>query len=128
MTFVVDSSAVLALILAEEGADEVLGKMAEGQFSAVNLSEVIAKLIEYGVPSQRAVQQIARLELTIHSFDPRHAEAAARLRQPTRHLGLSLGDRACLALGQLLALPILTSDRRMHESRELLGLDIRMIC
>lgn len=127
MTFVLDSSAVLALVLSEAGAEQVEGELVDAHFSAVNLSEAIAKLIEYGTPPQLASQQIERLELTIHSFDPRHAEGAARLRQPTKQLGLSLGDRACLALGQLLALPILTSDRRMHELHDLLGLDIRMI-
>ncbi len=127
MTFVLDASAVLAVVLVEDGAEMVFNHMAGGHLSAVNMSETIAKLIEYGLSTKQAVRQIERLELDIHAFDPEQAETTACLRQPTKRFGLSLGDRACLALGKRLGLPILTSDQRMWESKENIGLDVRMI-
>jgi ribonuclease VapC len=127
VTFVLDASAVLAAILVEDGADVVIANMANGHLSAVNLSETITKLIEYGVSPQEAMRQIGRLELEINAFDSEQAEATACLRKPTKQFGLSLGDRACLALGKRLGMPILTSDERMWASKENVGLDIRMI-
>lgn len=127
MIFVLDASAALAVILAEDGADIVLANMADAHFSTVNLSETITKLIEFGLSSQQARQQIDRLELNIHVFDATLAEGTAALRPETKQFGLSLGDRACLALSRRLELPILTSDRRMYEARDIVSLDIRMI-
>jgi ribonuclease VapC len=127
VTCVLDASAALAVILNEEGADVVLTHMAEAHFSMVNLAETIAKLIEYGLTAEQARDQIDRLDLNQVPFDQALAVGTALLRQTTKVFGLSLGDRACLALGQHLSLPILTSDRRMAESSAVLGLDIRLI-
>lgn len=127
MTFVLDASATLAVILAEAGAEMVLENMADAHLSTVNMSETMTKLIEYGMTLEQACRQIDRLELNVHVFDAELASSVAILRQPTKQLGLSLGDRACLALGQSLNLPILTSDRRMAEAKDIVGIDIRMI-
>jgi PIN domain nuclease of toxin-antitoxin system len=127
MNVVLDASAVLAVILAEDGGDYVLQNMTDAHLSAVNMSEVMAKLIQYGLSAVQARVQIERLELRIHDFNSELAEHTAILRERTKQLGLSLGDRACLALGQTLDLSILTSDRRMSEAMSVTGLDIRQI-
>ncbi|WP_260580744.1 type II toxin-antitoxin system VapC family toxin [Sphingopyxis sp. PET50] len=127
MTVVLDASAVLSVLLAENGADVVAEHLSAARLGSVNMSEILAKLMEYGLSMRDARRQIVRLELGIHDFDSDQAERSALLRQPTRHLGLSLGDRACLALGQQLGLPILTADRRMAEAKSLLEIDIRLI-
>jgi ribonuclease VapC len=127
MNVVLDASAVLAVILAEDGGDYVLQNMTDAHLSAVNMSEVMAKLIQYGLSAVQARVQIERLELQIHDFNSELAEHTAILREKTKQLGLSLGDRACLALGQTLDLCILTSDRRMSEAMPVTGLDIRQI-
>lgn len=79
--------------------------------SAVNLAEVLSKLSDLGVPEGRALQAIAEARLDVRPFDERQARRAAGLRAFTRHLGLSLGDRACLALAQTADLPAVTADR-----------------
>jgi ribonuclease VapC len=81
------------------------------RIGAVNLSEVVAKLIDDGVPEGEIRRAIGRLELDVHAFDAQHAYLAGALREGTRTLGLSLGDRACLALAHTLGVPALTADR-----------------
>ena len=127
MTIVVDASAVLAVIMTEAGSDSVVGHLGDAHLGTINMSEVIAKLTEYGVPAAQARRQIDRLDLHVHDFDADQAEKAAALRLPTKALGLSLGDRACLALAQRLGVTVLTADRRMADANEIAALDIRMI-
>ncbi len=127
MTVVLDASAVLAVVLTEKGWEIVADHLSDAHLATVNMSETLVKLIEYDVTAQDALRQIRRLELNIHDFDAEQAERAALLRQPTKRLGLSLGDRTCLALGQRLALPILTADRRMAEASALVDVNIRLI-
>ncbi len=124
---ILDASAVLAVALAEPGADYVLQHMSQTHLVTVNLSEALAKLMEYGVTPENARQQIGRLDCDIHMFDSDLAERTAILRGLTKKYGLSLGDRACLSLCQSLNLPVLTSDQRMSDCGVSLGLDIRPI-
>lgn len=125
MIFVVDSSAVLALLLEEPGADAVAEVIRVAELSIVNLCEVLTKTVESGGDAQGVNRIIGSYGTRIRAFDEAHAIEAARLRPLTMHLGLSLGDRACLAQGKLSDRPILTADRRMAEAR--VGLDIRLI-
>lgn len=109
---VIDASALLALINAEPGADRVAQALESGALvSAVNLSEVLAKLADYGMPDHEAAEVVMSLELEVIAFDVAAASQAAWLRPATRPLGLSFGDRACLALAQTRHLPVLTADR-----------------
>lgn len=108
---VLDASALLALLHEEPGSQEVESVIPGAVISAVNLSEVVAKLSEAGMPEAAIQAAIASVELEIHVFDAALAHRAGLLRVATRHLGLSLGDRACLALGKHLSLPVLTTDR-----------------
>lgn len=109
---VIDASALLALINAEPGAERVAQALESGALvSAVNLSEVLAKLADYGMPDHEAAEVVMSLELEVIAFDVAAASQAASLRPAARPLGLSFGDRACLALAQTRHLPVLTADR-----------------
>jgi ribonuclease VapC len=125
MTAVLDASALLTILLDERGAEQVQPHLATGQISVVNLCETYTKLVEAGLSKDDAEAQVARLELHICPFAEDHALEAALLRPLTRHLGLSLGDRTCLALARLGKLPVITADRALAELD--LGIDIIVI-
>jgi ribonuclease VapC len=114
---VLDASALLALVYRERGVERVQTAIRRGALiSIVNWAESLSRMSELGevvdVAVPRVKTQAAALgSLQIVSFEERDAIEAARLRGPTRHLGLSLADRACLALGRLRRLPVLTTDR-----------------
>ncbi|MFC3443164.1 type II toxin-antitoxin system VapC family toxin [Sphingobium rhizovicinum] len=125
MTVILDTSALLTVLLDEHGADKVRPHMATAQMSIINLCETYTKLIEAGLAKDDAEDQVMRLGLRIRSFREAHALETAALRPLTRHLGLSLGDRACLALARLNDLPVMTADRLWAELD--IGIDIRLI-
>ena len=108
---VLDASAVLAIMLGERGADRIEEFLAGAMIGAVNLAEVVAKLQERGVPDAEIDRNIAELDLPVIPFDAGQAMSAGKLRTRTRGLGLSLGDRACLALAMERGLPAVTTDR-----------------
>ena len=108
---VADGSAVIALLVGELFTRFEPSRLANASISAVNLSEVLTRLQEIGMPESAAASAFARLNLRVIAFDEPQARAAARLRPVTRHAGLSLGDRACLALGNRLGCPVVTADR-----------------
>lgn len=109
---VLDASAFLALLNQEPGSDEVAEAVASGAtVSAVNLSEVVAKLVESGMPEDVVREALDPLGLEIVAFDSELAYSAGLLRPLTKDFGLSLGDRACLALARSLGLPAITADR-----------------
>jgi ribonuclease VapC len=127
MSFVLDASAVLAVLLDEPGGDFVFDQISESHISAVNLSEVYATMLDGGMTFDEAHEIVGALPFRIRTFRDDHAAQAAKLRPLTKTLGLSLGDRACLTHAMLADLPVLTADRRMAEAQSVLGLDIRMI-
>ena len=108
---VIDASAILAVLLREPGSDVVETYYAQGIVSAVNLSEVAAKLCDLGMGAAEARDLLSALGLEIRAFDETQALAAGALREVTRSRGLSLGDRACLALGIAEGVPVVTTDR-----------------
>ena len=110
---VLDASAVLALLQAEPGSDAVLSRIEHGacRISAVNLTEVLTRLIDRGMTAHDAEAAFDALELAVSPFDDAAARACAALRPASRAFGLSIGDRACLALAQSQKLPALTADR-----------------
>ena len=109
--FVLDASAVLAFMYHEQGAERVAAVLPSSSMSAVNLSEVVAKLSDDGVTEAEIAANLADLDLEVVPFDQDLAVKAGALRPVTRSKGLSLGDRACLATAQKLALPVLTADK-----------------
>ena len=122
---VLDASALLALINAEPGAEIVAAALGEAAIGAVNLAEVVTKLIDLGVPAADAWSETASLVPVVVDFGPELANATARLRAATRQAGLSLGDRACLALAKRLGQPVLTTDRAWGDLS--IGVEIRLI-
>ncbi|MBA3812798.1 MAG: type II toxin-antitoxin system VapC family toxin [Caulobacteraceae bacterium] len=100
----------------EPGAEAVRERLAVARISAVNLSEVVAKLQDHGVPDAAIADSLAELALDVVAFDEDQAIDAGKLRRATRHAGLSLGDRACLALARSLAATALTTDRAWEKA------------
>ena len=108
---VIDASALLALLNAEPGADIVAEALPGGVISAVNLSEVVVKLCEAGMPEKAIHQALQPLGLEIIPFDEEQAYQAGLLRASTQDRGVSLGDRACLSLAKMLGVVALTADK-----------------
>jgi ribonuclease VapC len=119
---ILDSSAVLAFLNHEAGRDRVADALAVSLVSAVNHAEVLEKLVERGRSIEDAVMVTDTLTYEIANVDVLQAFRAAALRAPTRHRGISLGDRFCLALAQEMGLPVLTADRAWQD----LGLDVEI--
>jgi len=108
---VLDASALLAYLQRERGHAEVVPVLEDSAISAVNLSEVLQKAIAAGVPTEGFEADLQAVGVRVHAFDAEDAAAAAEMWPRTRKLGLSLGDRACLALARRLAAPAYTADR-----------------
>jgi len=112
---VIDASAMLALLNAEPGADTVAEALPGGVISAVNLSEVVAKLCDAGMPEKAIHQALQPLGLEIVPFDEEQAYQAGLLRAVTRDTSISSGDRACLSLAMMMGIKALTADRVWAE-------------
>lgn len=125
MTVVLDASAILALLNNEQGAETVFTLLDSAVASAVNVSEVVAKLAASGGDEAVIHEAIGRLQLPVIPFDEEHAYAAGFLRPLTRPAGLSFGDRACLALAEQLGATAVTADRRWLDLP--LGVPVRPI-
>jgi ribonuclease VapC len=108
---VLDASAVLALLNDEPGADLVIAALADAVVSAVNYAEVVSKLTERGASRAAVRAAITGIDLKVVDFDMSLAERTGAMRAETRHLGLSLADRACLALAEREGVPVYTGDR-----------------
>lgn len=122
---VIDASAVLAATLNEVGADRLSEASVVRLISSVNACEVLTRLIDLGRNPTEALASLKRFDFAIASFDAAQAQATAALRMRTRHLGLSLGDRACLALALEQNAPVLTADRAWEKLD--IGVEIRLI-
>jgi PIN domain nuclease of toxin-antitoxin system len=113
---VLDASAVLAVLNGERGEKKVVPLLAESAFSTVNLTEVAAKLVEAGMDEKSARLAVSVLGIgEIIDFTQDWAWEAARLRPLTKQYGLSLGDRACLALAIKLNVPAVTADKEWSK-------------
>lgn len=111
MTTVLDASALLCFLQSEPGADSVDTALPEAVISSVNWSEVMQKTLAAGVDVEGLSDDLAALGLKVLPFIVEEAEIAAQLWQTTRQYGLSLGDRACLALAIRLNAPVQTTDQ-----------------
>lgn len=107
-----DASALLAYLQREPGFEAVREALREGAaISAVNLAEVAGKLKARGKDPERIVRRLLAMGLEVLPFTLEEALEAGALDPLTRPLGLSLGDRACLAAGKVRGLAVLTADR-----------------
>jgi PIN domain nuclease of toxin-antitoxin system len=121
---VLDSSAVLALIFNEPGAETVKAALPDALLSTVNLAEIITKLVEKGLPAEVARAAVEVLGAEIVDFEIEQAYVTGELRTATRSAGLSLGDRACLALARQRNARALTADQAWSK---LSGFDIALL-
>jgi ribonuclease VapC len=113
---VLDASAILAVIGDEPGAEKLAPDLlARAVASAVNLAEVQTKLVSSGWTPDQAWEDATSPVREVAAFDEEQARIAGDLVIQTRHLGLSLGDRACLALGISLKAPVYTAERTWRK-------------
>lgn len=108
---VLDASALLAMLHDEPGGESVRPLLPQACISSVNWAEVVQKCLARGVETTGLRSDLEALGLQVLPFTPEDAETNGRLWSVTRSLGLSLGDRACLALGLRLSVPVLTTDK-----------------
>lgn len=122
---VLDASALLAFLFREPGSEQVAPHLAAATMSTVNLSEVLGRFARDGKPTAPVRERLLRSSVEWVSFDTDQAEVCAQLQARTRDSGLSLGERACLALGKQRSLPVLTADRSWTELD--VGVDVQCI-
>ena len=125
MSVVFDSSALLAIAFEEDGAAVAARALSGGIVSAVNASEVVAKFVDLGSGEDDARESFLAFGLHVRPFDETLAVAAGLMRAATRAHGLSLGDRACLALAIRERATVLTADRVWAELDP--GVDVAVI-
>ena len=125
MSSVLDASAILAWLRDEPGADQVTHLLPDGSVSAVNWSEVWQKLAQRSVDADRVTARLRTLGLRVEPVTEADGVEAARLWAATRHVGLSLGDRCCLALAARLDVDAVTADSAWAGLD--LGISITMI-
>lgn len=106
-----DASALLAWIYTEDGHETVDEQLDGARVSAVNWSEVLQKITAKGGDATQLGEMILALGVEVADFDATDARHTAALYRDTRAHGLSLGDRACLALAHRLGKPAVTADR-----------------
>jgi ribonuclease VapC len=123
--FVLDASALLALLNTEEGADLVRDMLPDAVVSAVNLAEVVTRLTAIGMPEGEIRDALAWLGLQITPFDEIQGYQAGLFYPLGKLLGLSLGDRACLALAHATDATAVTADQAWEDLD--IGVEIKLI-
>ena len=108
---VLDASAVIAYLYSETGADKVEPLLEHSTISRINATEVLTKIVQDGLTIEEAKETFDKLNLEIAEFGENQSLKAAELRPLTKHLGLSLGDRCCLALAILENATAVTADK-----------------
>jgi ribonuclease VapC len=109
--YVLDASALLAMLQNEPGSDIVQKKLASSIISSVNFSETVSRLVRYGMPEKEIKDMLGLLGLEVIPFTEELAYLSGFLVDATKSFGLSFGDRACLALSKHLNRIALTADR-----------------
>jgi PIN domain nuclease of toxin-antitoxin system len=124
---VLDASALLALLRQEPGAEKVREVLSDAAMSAVNLAEVAGYLARNGATLAEIAEALSPLPIERIPFGEEDAYDTAMLMTATRSAGLSLGDRACLALAKRLGLPALTADRNWSSVASAVGVRVTVI-
>lgn len=97
-TYILDASAVLALLFSERGKERVEEILEGSAIGRINATEILTKLVERGASMNEATENFVDLRISVIELDSRQPEKIAELRPHTKQIGLSLGDRACPAL------------------------------
>lgn len=119
---VLDASALIASINEEKGAEKIDNHLPNAMISSVNLTEVASYHVRKGMPMDEFSELLKDLSLNVIEYNEEQALLAAALLPKTSPRGLSLGDRACIALAMTQNLPVLTSDKAW----KLLDLDVKI--
>jgi ribonuclease VapC len=109
---VLDSSIILAILKNEAIDDSAYSVVPGAVMSAVNVAEVYSKLSELDGISLTRVELLLGLLDRIEPFTAAQAKTCGLLRDATRNQGMSLGDRACIALAMDLDATVYTTDRQ----------------
>jgi ribonuclease VapC len=125
MKTVLDASALLAYLQDEPGEEMVRAVLADSSIPSVNWAEVVQKVLAAGIDINKVRQSLQAMGLVIELFTPEDGEMAGKLWSQTRSNGLSLGDRACLALGMRLEATVLTGDRAWESL--MVSVDVQLI-
>jgi ribonuclease VapC len=115
-----DASALLAFLLRERGHERVRELLEGACMSTVNFSEVLGRFARAGQDVGLIAEKLLATPIELVEFSAEHAVIAAALAPATQAEGLSLGDRACLALARERRIPAITADRAWRR----LDLDI----
>lgn len=126
--YVLDASALLAFLQNEPGAQAVAPLLSRSAISAINLSEVVAKLADAGVQARSVLTAlVTTTEMSVVPFDEALAYESGLLRPVTKPYGLSLGDRACLALARQLGIPAVSAEQVWKGLPATLGITFQFI-
>jgi len=112
---VLDASAILALIQEEPGAEIIKPLLKQAMMSTVNIAETLTSLQKADIGPEEGIEYMSLLVNEIVDFDLDQAVEVALFYPKTKHKGLSLGDRACLALGKKYRATIYTADKAWKE-------------
>ena len=122
---ILDASAIIAFIKPEPGHEHVAPVIVGARVPALIIAEVCSWLTQRGVTLAAIEEGFGYFAFRVETFDATRAISTGALIARTRHRGLSLADRACLALAMELRLPVVTADRAWADLD--LGIDIRLI-
>lgn len=122
--FVLDASALMALFNAEPGAERVSDVATISAISSINWCEVYGKLRLAGIDGLSLRRDMLQTRIEVLPFDEHDARGTGELAPSTRRVGLSLADRACLALAARLGVPAVTADRAWLD----LDVGVEVVC
>ncbi len=113
--YIFDASAILALFHNEPGSDVARQYLPGAVVSCINLAEVIENALARNIYNDKYREKLPELLPDIIPFNEEQAHITAKLRPITKQYGLSLADRACLALAKSMDLPVITADKIWKE-------------
>ena len=125
--FILDASALLAMLREEPGGDRVAEAIGEARMSVVNFSEVVSHFIHNGMPAEQVDAMLKPLPVALVPASADLSRIAGHLRAATAEAGLSLGDRFCLALAVSEKLPAWTADRQWSAIAGKVGAEVVVI-
>jgi ribonuclease VapC len=122
----IDSSAVLAVLRQEPGADSAIEMMYNGFISAINLGEVAQVQLRDGRSRAEVERTMNEFAIPTIDVDSYLAYSAAEMRMTALSKGMSQADCICLALAKREGVPALTGDRKWLEVADALGIEVRL--
>lgn len=126
---VLDASAMLAALQQEPGGERVFAALSrmDGRvtISAVNFCEVTTKLVREGASRTEVHWAVEPFRRYVVEFDVAQAERAGEMYRETKALGLSLGDRVCLALAAATRATVWTTDRAWKKLK--VGVTVELV-